>query len=581
MMSKRHIASILGEIAFYLRLKGGNPYRSAAYERAGRALLLAPDEGDELLEGNRLTEIPYVGPGTAAVIRELLLTGRSSLYERVKGSYPASLVELGEVPGLKPKQILRLYEEAGIRSVAELQTACRSNHLLALRGIGPKGQARIERALGEFRRGQGYRLYASVVDEAAMMEKKLSALRGVTHVTAAGALRRKMEAINGFHFVISCADGRNEASFLERLRRIPNVSDAVMNDPREVRAVSPTGLPVRMSLAESSDHDYQLLLATGSDEHLEQLLQRFAERGLDTWEAIHRRVKGLREPAIYRAAGLPWVPPPLREGRGEIEFTEPEMQRLIEPTQIQGFFHLHTNYSDGSGTVEDMVVAARDRGYRYLGISDHSQSAFYANGLKEPQIREQWREIDAVQAKYPEIHIFKGIEADILPDGSMDYGDELLSQFDFVIASVHSRFNLPEAEQTRRVCRALANPHVTMLGHPTGRLLLSRPGYRLNMHEVLETARTYGKAVEINGSRHRLDLDWRHIRSVKGQGLRFSLNPDAHAVDELDNIALAVNVAQKGGLSANDILNTRSLSAMKAILHPASSPSRAAEADCA
>ncbi len=576
MTNKRHIARILAEIAFYLRLKGDNPYKSAAYERAGRALLLAPYEVDELMQGNKLTDIGGIGSATAAVIRELLSTGHSSLHDRVKGSYPASLVELGAVPGLRPKQIRRLYEEAGIRSVAELQTACRRNQLLALKGIGPKVQDRIERALGEFRRGQGYRLYASVEGEAAVVQTHLAAIRGVKNITMAGALRRKMEVINGFHFVITWADDKDAAGFLGGPNTNTNITDAVMSYPREVRAVSPTGLPITIILATSTDHDYHLLQATGSDEHLEQLLKRFAERGLHTWEAIHCRVKGLCEPAIYRAAGLPWIPPSLREGRGEFEFTEPEMQRLIEPSQIQGFFHLHTNYSDGSGTVEDMVIAARDRGYRYLGISDHSQSAFYANGLKEPQIRQQWREIEAVQAKYPEIHVFKGIEADILPDGSMDYPDELLSQFDFVIASVHSRFNLAEAEQTRRVCRALANPHVTMFGHPTGRLLLSRPGYRLNMPEVLEAAKTYGKVVEINGSRNRLDLDWRHIRSAKGQGLTFSINPDAHAVDELDNIALAVNVAQKGGLVADDVVNTRSLSAMKAFLHQGWSPSQAA-----
>ena len=240
--------------------------------------------------------------------------------------------------------------------------------------------------------------------------------------------------------------------------------------------MSPTGLPVTITLARSPDHDFHLLRSTGSDEHLVQLLRGFAAKGFHTWEAIQNHVTGMSEHAIYGAAGLPFVPPAMREGRRELEFAVPDLQRLIDPSQIQGFFHCHTDYSDGSGTVEEMVMAARDRGYGYLGISDHSQSAFYANGLKEPRIRQQWAEIESVQANYPTIHIFKGIEADILPDGTMDYPDELLSQFDFVIASVHSRFNLSEIDQTRRVCRALTNPWVTMLGHPTGRLLLARPG---------------------------------------------------------------------------------------------------------
>jgi DNA polymerase (family 10) len=567
MVTKRHIARVLSEIAFYLRLKGGNPYKSAAYARAARALLLSPYKLDDLSDAGRLTHIPDIGPSTAAVILELLSTGRSKLHERVKGSYPASLVELGDVPGLRPKQILRLYEDAGIRSIAELHAACRNNQLQSLKGIGPKLQAKIERALGEFRRGQGYRLYAGVLEEADLLTQHLAAVRGVQKVNLAGALRRKLEVINGFDFVVTWPDDQRPATFIEELNHIPNVTDAAIGHNGGVTAISPTGLPITIMLARSADHDFHLLQATGSEEHLEQVLKRFAAKGLQSWNAIRRHVTGLSERAIYHAAGLPFVPPFLREGRGELEFTQNELDALIEPDQIQGFFHLHTNYSDGAGTVEEMVRAARDRGYRYLGISDHSQSAFYANGLKEIRIRQQWIEIDAVQAKYPEIHIFKGIEADILPDGEMDYGDELLNQFDFVIASVHSRFNLSEAEQTRRVCRALANPYVTMLGHPTGRLLLSRPGYRLNMSQVIEAAKRYGKVLEINGSRHRLDLDWRYVRSAKREGVRFSVNPDAHAVDEFDNIALAVNVAQKGGLVAGDIVNTQPLAAMKALLH--------------
>jgi DNA polymerase (family X) len=563
MIETREIARVLSDIAFYLRLKGGNPYKAVAYERAARALLLSSYTPHQFMQGDTLTSIPAIGPRTAAVIRELVLTGTSSLYQRLKGPFPPSLVELGRVPGLRPKQIRRLWEEAGIRSIADLQAACRTNRLVSLKGIGPKLQAKIERALGEFRRGQGYRLYASALGEAVLLERSLAVIPGVTKVTAAGMLRRKLEVINAFDFVVAWSGA---SGFLARLSAIPNVTRAAQPDARHLTALSPTGLPVTITLSPPEDHDFHLLLATGSEEHLAELLIRFASRGWHSWQEIHPHVRGFSEEAIYRAAGLPFVPPALREGRGELEFDDGNLRGLIESERLRGFFHVHTDYSDGSGTIEEMVAGARDRGYRYLGISDHSQSAFYANGLKEPRIRQQWAEIEAVQTRYPEIHIFKGIEADILPDGTMDYPDDLLSQFDFVIASVHSRFNLSQEDQTRRVCRALANPYVTMLGHPTGRLLLSRPGYRLNMTQVLETARTHGKVMEINGSRHRLDLDWRDIRVGKALGLKFSLNPDAHAVDELDNIRLAVNVAQKGGLVEEDIVNTSPLSAMKAFL---------------
>ena len=567
MMTKREIAHILSEIAFYLRLKQDNPYKSLAYERAARALLTALHEPHQLLTGDTLTDIPGIGRGTAAVIRELLVTGASKLHETVKGSFPSSLVELGDVPGLRPKQIRRLFEEAGIRSLADLKAACRKNQLLDLKGIGPKVQAKILAALGEFQRGQGYRLYANVLAEASKLEKDLKTLGGVERVRIAGASRRKMEVINAFHFVITWPKGRKSAEFITGLKAIPNVGDVASAESTLVTATSPTGLPIRLTLAASTDQDFQLLQATGSEEHLEQLLLRFAAQGLDTWDKVRVRVQKQSEPGIYAAAGLPFIPPELREGRGELEVnTTKEPPQLIEPSQIEGFFHFHTDYSDGAATVEEMVAAARHRGYRYIGISDHSQSAFYANGLKEARIRQQWAEIETVQEKYPDIHIFKGIEADILPDGTMDYADALLSQFDFVIASVHSRFNLSEADQTRRVCRALSNPYVTMFGHPTGRLLLSRSGYRLDMRQVMGTAKEYGKVLEINGSRHRLDLDWRDVRLAKAQGIKFSINPDAHAVNELDNMTWGLNVAQKGGLDAGDVINTQPLSAMKTFL---------------
>ena len=565
-MTKREIARVLNEIAFFLRLREENVYRSRAYERAGRALLVCPEDPRQLVDSGRLTEVKGIGPGTASVITELMSTGASTLHQTVKGSYPSSLVELGAVPRLGPKQIRRLYDQAGIQSVAELQVACRNNQLLALKGIGPRVQAKVQAALGEFQRGQGYRLYANVLEEAYSLEKGLTKIRGVGTVTVAGDLRRKMEVINAYHFVIGWEEN-DMARFLDGLEATPNITGVLMTHKNTVSAISPTDLPLTITLAPRKHYDFYLLQATGSEEHLRQLLTHFAAQGLHNWEAVRARFKGSSEEAIYRAAGLPFVPAELREGRDEFEIIKRNgSARLIEPSQIQGFFHLHTDYSDGDGTVEEMVIAARDRGYTYIGISDHSQSAFYANGLKEPQIRKQWAEIDAVQQKYKDIHVFKGIEADILPDGSMDYPDHLLAEFDFVIASVHSRFNLSEADQTRRVCRALANPYVTMLGHPTGRLLLSRPGYRVDLTQVVNAAVTHRKVLEINGSRHRLDLDWRFVRFAKAQDVKFSINPDAHAVEELRNVSFGVNVARKGGLDTQDVVNTKTLSEMKAFL---------------
>jgi len=566
-MNKRDIAAVLEDIAFFLLLNGENPYKARAYRKAAMALLTCPHEASVLVQTGTLGDVPGIGPATASVITELVTTGTSAFHRDVQGGYPSSLTELGDVPGLSMKRIKQLHDRAGVTSLAGLQQACLANQLLDVPGFGDKVQARLLAALGEYQRGQGYYLYANVLDEAVGLANALERIPGVRHVSMAGAVRRKLEVVNELVFVLSCERPRAIAHVAEHVRAIPNLTD-VANDRQTVTARSPKGLPVVMTVAAPQHHGFELVQATGSAEHLEDLQRRFAEKGLPDWETVRRRVIGATEEDIYRGAGLPFIQPELREGRGEIEWAAAgELPGPLEPNRIQGFFHAHTVYTDGAGTVEEMVAAARGQGYRYIGLSDHSQSAFYVNGLKEDRIRAQWREIDDVQKRYSDIHIFKGIEADILPDGSMDYPDALLAQFDFVIASVHSRFNLSEDEQTRRICRALSNRYVTMLGHPTGRLLLSRAGYRVDMRRIIKTAAAHRKIIEINGSRHRLDLDWRWARLAKAQGVKFCINPDAHAVNELSNVSLGVNVARKAGLRPDDVVNTLSVADMKTVLH--------------
>lgn len=568
-MTKHEVAHAMKEIAFFLFLKGDNPYKAQAYERAGTALLTSPLSLPELVATDSLTEISGIGPATARVITELAETGDSPVLQQARGSYPSSLMTLSDVPGLSRKQILKLYEQAAITSVAELKTACREGRLLTVPGIGPKVQAKLLEAIGEYERGQGYALYADVIDEAYDIGQALKGLCGVGSVSLSGSLRRKMEVINEYVFVVADDENNTVVRLAKRLRKIPNLTDITIDDDT-ISARSATGLPMRIVVTPSREFGLTLLRTTGSAEHVGEVLRRFQEQGLRDWLAVQAQFPNADEAALYHAAGLPYIAPELREGRGEVAWaSHGPLPSLLEPRHIRGVFHVHTDYSDGAGTLEEMVTAARQRGLRYLGISDHSQSAFYANGLKEPRIRAQWDEIAQVQRRYRDIHIFKGIEADILPNGSMDYPNEVLAKFDFVIASVHSRFNLPEAEQTQRICKALANPYVTMLGHPTGRLLLSRSGYRVDLDRVIDAAVQHQKVLEINGSRHRLDLDWRWVRVGKARGLQFCVNPDAHAVEEFDNVTWGANVAQKAGLSKRDVVNTRSLKEMKSFLRQA------------
>ena len=366
-----------------------------------------------------------------------------------------------------------------------------------------------------------------------------------------------MEVIQDISIVMT---GGEPTLLMERLAGIKDVTGLDFQpDSSTITARSPQGISVTIKIVGASEYGWQLIHATGSSEHVALLEARLKERGAHP--------KGSSEDAIYAAAGLPYIVPELREGHGEIELAQAgRLPVLLEPGQIRGFFHTHTLYSDGAASVEDMVGGAKALGYRYIGISDHSQSAFYANGLKEDRIRAQHAEIAAVQKKLPGIRIFKGIESDILADGSLDYPDEVLAMFDFVIGSVHSRFNLLEEDQTHRICRALTHPYLTMLGHATGRLLLSRDGYRVDLRKVIETAAAHRKIVEINASPHRLELNWRLCGYAKLQGVKFSINPDAHSVEALSNVPFGVNIARKGGLGADDIVNTLSVEGMESLL---------------
>src|SRR5437870_320613 len=556
-MTKREIAAVLEEIAFLLELKGENPFKVKAYSTGARVIESLPEEPAVLVQKGLLRNVKGIGQTLEGTVTELVTTGRSTLHQELLAAFPASLLEMAAIPGLGPKKIKAIYDQLGISSVGELEYACIENRLVGLQGFGQKTQEKILAGIRQYKRRQGFHLYANVLEEA---ERILTALRGAPGVVRADharEFRRRCEVVQSIILVVA---GGQPQALIDALRGVPEVTQVEYQpETRTLAARSPQGLPVSIKLTEAAAYGWELLRATGNQEHVEALTRRLQARGVP--------LRGETEEAIYAAAGLPFIPPELREGHGEIELAESgRLPVLLDPGQIQGVFHTHTIYSDGSATLEQMVETTRSLGYRYIGISDHSQSAFYANGLKEDRVRAQHAEIAAVQKKFPGIRIFKGIEADILADGAMDYPDELLATFDFVIASVHSRFNLSEEEQTRRICRALSNPCVTMLGHATGRLLLSRDAYRVDMKSVIDAAAANGKLIEINASPHRLELDWRLCRYAKQKGVKFSINPDAHSPEALATVPLGVNVARKGGLSAGDIINTLPAEEMKSYL---------------
>jgi len=556
-MTKREIAAVLEEIAFLLELKGENPFKVKAYSTGARVIESLPEEPAVLVQKGLLRNVKGIGQTLEGTVTELVTTGRSTLHQELLAAFPASLLEMAAIPGLGPKKIKAIYDQLGISSVGELEYACIENRLVGLQGFGQKTQEKILAGIRQYKRRQGFHLYANVIEEAESILAAVRGAPGVVRIDHAGEIRRRCEVVQNIMLVVA---GGQPQSLIDALRAMPEVTQVEYQpETRTLAARSPQGLPVSIKLTEAAAYGWELLRATGNREHVEALTQRLQARGVVP--------RGETEEAIYAAAGLPFIPPELREGHGEIELAESgRLPVLLDPGQIQGVFHTHTIYSDGSATLEQMVETTRSLGYRYIGISDHSQSAFYANGLKEDRVRAQHAEIAAVQKKFPGVRIFKGIEADILADGAMDYPDEVLATFDFVIASVHSRFNLSEEDQTKRICRALANPYVTMLGHATGRLLLSRDGYRVDMKQVLDAAATHGKIVEINANPHRLDLDWRLCGYAREKGVKFSINPDAHSTEGLADVPFGVNVARKGGVTAADVANTLPADAMAAKL---------------
>ncbi len=547
-----------------LELKGESPFKSNAYYNAAREIQGLTGDLAELVSSGRIREVKGIGQALSEKLAELVGTGRLVYYEELKQSVPAGLLEMTAIPGLGPKKVMALWQKLGVTTVGELEYACVENRLASLPGFGQKTQDKIMQGILQLKRRRGYHLYAGVIGEA---ETVLSVLRqepGLAELV--GDLRRRVEVIGSIDLLVGAAE---VADVVTALRRVSGVTQVGM-DGSVVKARSPSGLPVVVTVMERLT-PHALLAATGSETHLAALAARASQRGV-AWDLSpggtpQPQPQADTEDALYAALGLPFIEPELREGLDEIEAADAgRLKPLVRAEQIRGIFHNHTTYSDGSASLEDMVEAAKRLGYRYIGISDHSQSAFYANGLKEDRIKEQHAAIDALRTRITGITIFKGIEADILPDGSLDYPDDVLARFDFVIGSVHSRFNLPEEEQTTRVVKALANPYLTMLGHPTGRLLLSRDGYRIDMKRVIDAAREHGKIVEVNANPHRLDLDWRLCRYAKTIGVKVSINPDAHATEGLEDVPFGVNVARKGGLESADVVNTRDVDDMRVLL---------------
>jgi len=531
-MDRKEVAAALAEIGLLLELLGDNPFKTRAYQNGARIIRGLEEDLPDLVRQKSLTGIKGIGDALAEKITTLVEEGSLPYLEELRAKVPPGLLEWLKIPGLGAKKARAIHVALDIRTLGELEYACIENRLRDLQGFGEASQEKILAGIDLIRRNAGRFHQHLLQGEAARVLEIVRGTAGVLRAEIGGSVRRKAETSSSIEIVAVADDGD---ALVERIETLKPDS----------------GPEVKLRIVPERDFPLALLLSTGSERHLNDLHAYAAEHGGSLEEEV------AEEQEIYEKLELDWIPPELREGTGEVQAaSRGELPLLIQESDIRGLLHCHSRWSDGSSTIAEMAEATRALGMEYLGICDHSRAAAYAGGLDEERVRRQHEEIDELNGRYgASFKVLKGIEVDILPDGSLDFGDDILATFDMVVASVHSSFNLSEEKQTARILRALENRHVDILGHVTGRLLLARDGYALDLKRVLESATARKVAVEINAHPHRLDLDWRHLRAALEKGMKTCINPDAHSVEGLRHLTHGVSIARKGWCTREEALN--------------------------
>ncbi|HWA40199.1 MAG TPA: DNA polymerase/3'-5' exonuclease PolX [Gemmatimonadales bacterium] len=557
-MDKKAVAKAFERIAALLELKGENPFRVRAFTTAERAIGDLPGTLAEALADGSLAGTKGIGPATLQIVQELVQTGRSTMLEELQDQVPPGLLEMLQISGLGVAKVRQIHETLKIETIAELEEAAREGTLAKLPRFGAKTADNILKGIAFLRQASAFRLAHHAHEEADRIARALAALPGVLRVEPAGEVRRRSEVVREIVLVV-VADVPPVELF-DRLAKLPGVAEFSGRDERQVTIRFASAGAARIVVTTPANAGATLVGATGSDAHLERLTAHAKAHGHSfdgsaLWKGSVF-VPTPDEAALYGALGLSPIPPELREGGEEVaRAAAGTIPRLLERQDLVGFLHCHSNYSDGGTSIEELALACKEAGYAWLGLTDHSQAAAYAGGLSPDKLQRQADEIDTLNAKLSGIRILKGIEADILQDGSVDYDDAVLARLDFVIASIHSRFGMTRDEMTTRICRAMENPRLTILGHLTGRLLLSREAYQLDQDRIFEEAGKRGVAIEINADPHRLDLDWRVLPAARKAGVRISLGADAHNIAGIRNMEYGVGIARKGWLTREEMLN--------------------------
>jgi DNA polymerase (family 10) len=567
-MRREDIADILEEIALLLELKGENVFKTRAYKNGAEMTLNAEEDIIALAKEGKLGEVKGFGKALQEKVAELVQTGKMTYYENLRAEFPEGLFELFDLSGLGPKKIKALYEKLGVDSIASLKEVCASGKVAELSGFGAKT---VEKILEAIELKEKFASHFRLGSVAVMAETLLDSIRehpATLRCTHAGSYRRSKEILHDIDILVATD---KPAELTEYFSTLPEVSSVIVCGDTKASIRLDDGLQCDLRAVSNEAYPFALQYFSGSKEHNVELRKRAKQKG---WSLNEYDFQGddatvalpevNDEADIYRALGLDFIPPELRENRGEIEAAERgEIPRLIELENLRGTFHNHTTASDGRNSLEEMAEAAIDLGLEYLGIADHSKSSFQANGLYADRLLRQVAEIRKLNKNNDwdgKFKILAGSEVDILKDGSLDFPDEILKQLDYCVASVHNAFTLPEDEMTARIIRAMENEYVTMLGHVTGRLLLKRNPYAVNVEKIIDCAAETGTVIELNCNPMRLDMDWRYWKKAKDKGVKCSINPDAHRTEQLQYLSYGVRLARKGWLTKDDVINTKNLS---------------------
>jgi DNA polymerase (family 10) len=557
-MKNKELADLFSKMADILEFKSENPFKISAYRKASRVLGDLTQDIQEIAESGELKKVPGIGEGMAQKVEEYLKTGKISKYEEAKKGVSDELIAMMEIPGMGPKTLAMIHKEKGISNLSQLEKALEDGSLIGLPGMGEKKAENIKRGIDLLRQSKGRMNLGVAYPLAKRIVEILREKTGSKKIEWAGSLRRMRENIGDIDIL---ATGPNHQKIFHAFTHLPEVKEVLASGETKASVIVEGGVQIDLRVVEEESYGAALQYFTGSKGHNIHLRGIAKAKGIKVNEygifKGEKKIGGKEERDIYEALGMNWIEPELREDRGEIEAAQKKrLPKLLEESEIKGDLHVHSKWSDGTSSIEEIAKAAQKRGYEYIALCDHSKSLRIAHGLDETRVLKQVEEIDRINEKLKGFQILKGTEVDILTDGKIDHPDKVLRRLDFVVAAVHSGFKQEKEKMTKRIVRALENPLVHCLAHPSGRLLGARAPYEVDIEEVMEAARKHGKVLEINATLERLDLDDVHSRKAMEMGIKLAIGTDAHHLDQLWMITLGVGVARRGWLETPDLLNT-------------------------